>query len=97
MIESIMIGIGFFALGVVTSLILTSIAFSDTIVGKAIESGVLKYKLSNDKQIHMWKGLAFPDQIYVCVTDNDGNSIGDGVVFDKNGSIIFVDKYDKTR
>ena len=92
-----MIGMGFFALGALTSLILTSIAFSDTIVNKVVESGVLKYKLPNGNQIHMWKGFAFPDQTYVCVVDSDGNSTGDGVVFDKNGSIIVIDKYDKTR
>lgn len=92
MIESIMIGMGFFALGALTSLILTSIAFSDTVFNKAVEGRVLKYKLSDDKQIHMWRGFAFPDQTYVCVTDKDGNSTGDGVIFDENGSIIFVDK-----
>lgn len=97
MIESIMIGMGFFALGALTSLILTSIAFSDTIVNKAVESGVFKYKLPNGNQIHMWKGFAFPDNTFVYATDNDGDLTGDGVVFDKNGSIIVIDKYDKTR
>lgn len=89
-----MIGMGFFALGALTSLILTSIAFSDTIVNKAVESGVLKYKLPNGNQIHMWRGLVLPNQTYVCVMDSDGSSTGDGVVFDENGNIISIDKHE---
>ena len=95
MIESIMIGIGFFAIGALTSLILTSIALSDSIINKAVEKQVFKYKLPNGKAIHIWRGFVFPDRIHICTCDKNGVLNGDGVVFDNEGNIITVEQNEK--
>ena len=95
MLESIMIGLGFFALGALTSLILTSIALHDKITEKALGGKILKYNIANGKQIHVWRGFVFPDHIHVCASDEKGHLVGDGVIFDEDGNIIFVDKNEK--
>jgi hypothetical protein len=95
MIESIMIGLGFFALGALISLILTSIASHDEITEEDLGCRVLKYNIDNGKQIHVWRGFVFPEHIHMCTSDENGNLVGDEVVFDENGNIIFVDKNEK--
>ena len=95
MLESIMIGCGFFAIGALTSLILTSISLRDNIINRSVESNVFKYKLPNGKSIHFWKGFVFPDHIHVCTCNKDGELDGDGVIFNEEGDIIFVDKHEK--
>lgn len=95
MLESIMIGLGFFALGAIASLILTSIASHDEITEEDLGCRVLKYNIDNGKQIHVWRGFVFPEHIHMCASDENGNLVGDEVVFDENGNIIFVDKNEK--
>ena len=90
-----MIGFGFFAIGALTSLILTSIALKDNIINRAVEKNVFKYKLPNGKQINMWQGFVFPDKIYICTCDENGDLNGDGVIFDKEGNIIFTEKHEE--
>ena len=95
MIESIVLGLGCFALGVLTSLIMTSIALSGTIKAKILEDRVLQYNLPKGKSIQIWKGFVFPDNYYVCACDKYGNLNGDGVTFDKKGNIIQTDIHEK--
>ena len=95
MLESIMIGLGFFALGALTSLILTSISLRDNIINKAVDSNVFKYKLDNGNTINIWQGLVFPDKIFICTVDKNDCLDGDGVIFDNEGNIIHVHKHEK--
>ena len=95
MLESIMIGLGFFAIGALVSLILTSIASHDEITEEDLGCRVLKYNIDNGKQIHVWRGFVFPEHIHICASDEKGNLVGDEVIFDENGNIIFVDKNEK--
>jgi hypothetical protein len=88
-----MIGLGFFALGALTTLILTSIALSkkNMFCNTGLDS-CSSYTLDNGKCIRMWRGFVFPDNIFVCAMNKDGSTDGDGVVFDKEGNIIVVNK-----
>lgn len=95
MLESIMIGCGFFAIGALTSLILISISLRENIINRSVESNVFKYKLPNGKSIHFWRGFVFPDRIYVYTCNKDDELDGDGVIFNEEGDIISVDKHEK--
>lgn len=59
-------------------------------------SGKVKRITNANYSVYMWKGFVDPSLTYVY--SDKGNDIeltGDGVVFDENGHIIYVEKHDK--
>ena len=87
MIEAIILSVFAFAAGTLVGAYIGSPPKSPT-------NSVLKMNLDNGKEIHMWKGFVDPSNVYVAVNTNEKGGFfdGDGVVFNKEGHIIIVDK-----
>jgi len=59
--------------------------------------GKVKRITNANHSICMWKGFVDPSLTYVYADKGNSTELnGDGVVFDKDGNIIFVEKNDKT-
>ena len=64
------------------------------LVGALFGASLLEFRiksvtLSNGNKIDMWKGFVDPTKTFVYTDRPDG----DGVIFDEEGNIIFVDKH----
>jgi hypothetical protein len=55
-----------------------------------LDSDIKRMVLNSGKRLYMWKGFVDPTTICVSTAEPDG----DGVIFDKNGNIIFIDKHE---
>lgn len=89
MIEAIILSMSAFILG--------GIVGAFTVLNRKL-GHVKQVKLNNGKSIYMWKGFVDPTKVYITVdTDNEEDVLFDGdlVVFNDEGHIIHVEKYDK--
>ena len=56
----------------------------------------VKRVINDNCSINMWKGFVDPSLTYVYADSGNNTELnGDGVVFDKNGNIIIVEKHEK--